>query len=92
MLVQGDQLAEDRRRELGREDRRRRTIAGERPPRLVGALATEGQCFGLGDEVGDEKVVVFSTSGRGNGLRGRGEHAKEGARMPMKSAGTISVP
>ncbi len=70
VLVEGDQLTEHRRRELGRQDRRRRPVAGERAPRLVGAVATERQRLGLGDQVGDEQVVVVAVAG-GAGWRSR---------------------
>ena len=49
-------------------------------PRLVGVVATERQRLGLGDQVGDEQVVVVAQCGWC------------GLAKPMKSAGTISVP
>ena len=67
---EGDELAEHRRRQLGRDDRRRRAVAGERPPRLVGPVAPERQRLGLGDQVGDEQVVVVAVAG-GAGWRSR---------------------
>ena len=67
VLVERDQLAEHGRAQLGRHDRRRRTVAGEHPrrherlvgalgPHLVGGLA-ERQRLRLGEEVGQEQLV-----------------------------------
>ena len=59
VFVEGDQLAEHRRRQLRGQDRRRRPVARERAPRLIRTIAPERQRLGLGDQVGDEQVMVF---------------------------------
>ena len=79
VLVESDQLTEYGWCEFGRHDRGRRPVAGERAPWLVGPVAPERQSLGLGNQVGDEQVMMFSV--------GVVRVAK-----PMKSAGTISVP
>ena len=59
VLVQGDQLAEHRRRELLGEDHGVRAIPLEVAVGLVEVLAPEGQRLGLGDQVGHQQVVVL---------------------------------
>ena len=59
MFVQGDQLAEHRRRQPLGEDHRARTIALEVAVRLVDVRPPERHRLGLGDQVGDQQVVVL---------------------------------
>ena len=90
MLVERDQLAQHRRGQRRRHDRRGRPVAREDPrrhDRLVGALGAhlvgglaEGQRRGLGEEVGEEQLVHVGRRRRASGYAGLA--------TAMKSAGT----